>query len=214
MIACDFDGTITEHDTLHLLVDRFGDAGVWRHLHPELMAGRITVENAMEKEISTLRVYRETALAEVRRSAGLRAGFGELVAFARDGGHRLYVLSNGFRTLIEDFLHHAGHGHLPVHSHDCAFDGDSVSISWAARGETCELCGRPCKRHDLSGLRGDDTVVYIGDGLSDRCVAQAADVIYARAGLAEYLTEIGVPFRPFDDFHQITDDLTRMADAA
>ena len=25
LIAVDFDGTITQHDTLHLIVDRFGD---------------------------------------------------------------------------------------------------------------------------------------------------------------------------------------------
>ena len=50
----------------------------------------------------------------------------------------------------------------------------------------------------------DTTVfVYVGDGFSDRCVAQAATRVFARDGLAEYLTERDVPFERFDDFYDV-----------
>lgn len=214
VIACDFDGTITCTDTLHLLVETFGDGSIWRDLHPRIMDGSMSVEDAMQTEMSSVRVDRETAVAYVRDHAGLRAGFAEFVAFLQERGYPLVVMSNGFRTLIDEFLGSRGFGDLEVHAHDCRFDPDGPVIVWSPRGTVCTLCNRPCKRHDLARVRGDARVVYVGDGLSDRCVAQAADVIYARNGLADYLTDIGVEYRPFETFHEITADFSRMADAA
>jgi 2-hydroxy-3-keto-5-methylthiopentenyl-1-phosphate phosphatase len=46
-------------------------------------------------------------------------------------------------------------------------------------------------------------VVYVGDGYSDRCAAQAADRVFARRALARYLDERGVAYEPFEDFHEV-----------
>ena len=54
--------------------------------------------------------------------------------------------------------------------------------------------GEPCKRGSLPAGR----LVYVGDGYSDRCAALAADRVFARAGLADYLRGEGVPYEPFD----------------
>jgi len=57
---------------------------------------------------------------------------------------------------------------------------------------------------DVGGLDG---FVYVGDGYSDRCVALAASRVFARDGLAEHLTAIGIPFEPFEDFHSVMREL-------
>ena len=59
------------------------------------------------------------------------------------------------------------------------------------------------------GSRGCDGFVYVGDGFSDRCVAQAATRVFARDGLAEYLAAESVAFERFDDFY----DVARALDA-
>lgn len=213
VIACDFDGTITCRDTLDLLVRAYGERSVWDALEPDLQAGRVSVEHAMQTEFATVRVEPDVARAHVRTHAGVRDGFDRCVAWARQHDVPFVVISNGFATVIEDFLTHIGFADLPFYAHDIEFGADGSTIVWTPRGEQCPLCRRPCKRHHLEAIRGDHRVVYVGDGISDRCVAQAADVIYARDGLAEYLTGIGVPFVPFHDFHQLTDDLSRIVDA-
>ena len=48
-----------------------------------------------------------------------------------------------------------------------------------------------------------ENVVYVGDGYSDRCAAQAANRIFARDGLAAYLDEQGVAYERYDDFFDI-----------
>jgi 2-hydroxy-3-keto-5-methylthiopentenyl-1-phosphate phosphatase len=47
----------------------------------------------------------------------------------------------------------------------------------------------------------------VGDGYSDRCAAELADVVFARRGLASYLEERGVPFERFEDFHSVARSL-------
>jgi len=50
----------------------------------------------------------------------------------------------------------------------------------------------------------------VGDGYSDRCAAEDADLVFARRGLASYLAERGVGFEPFDDFFQVAARMTRL----
>jgi 2-hydroxy-3-keto-5-methylthiopentenyl-1-phosphate phosphatase len=203
LIACDFDGTITRADTLHLIIDAFGDRGVWDALEPDLRAGRMSLEQAMETEFATVRATPEEVREMVRARAGIRDGFPEFVSWARAEGHRVEVFSNGFASVIGDLLERAGLGDLPFHSHDIRFGPEGARILWSARGERCTLCARPCKRHDLAGIGHRGPVAYVGDGISDRCVAGAADLVFARDGLAEWRRGRGEDFVPYEDFHAV-----------
>jgi 2-hydroxy-3-keto-5-methylthiopentenyl-1-phosphate phosphatase len=209
LIAIDFDGTITRHDTLHLIVNRFGDRTVWDRLTPDVIAGRVSVEEAMQAEFATVRATPDQVLDLVRSDAGIRDGFVEFVGWARSAGHHVCVLSNGFRVVIADTLARIGLADLTFRSHDAEFSPEGTRLVWTPRGARCDLCGRPCKRHDLEILRTGHPVAYIGDGVSDRCVCTAADVIFARAELADWLADADRPFVSFEDFHQVRTDLER-----
>ncbi|HKP19290.1 MAG TPA: hypothetical protein VJT84_12480, partial [Gaiellaceae bacterium] len=64
----------------------------------------------------------------------------------------------------------------------------------------CAVCGEACKR---ATLPGGGEIVYVGDGYSDRCVALAADRVFATAGLARYLDEQGVSYEGFEDLRDV-----------
>jgi 2-hydroxy-3-keto-5-methylthiopentenyl-1-phosphate phosphatase len=203
LIACDFDGTITQHDTLHLIVEEFGTRGLWDTIEPRLRSGEVTLEEAMQEEFATVRATPDQVIALVLREAGIRPGLAELVRWSRDEGHRFIVFSSGFRTVIQAALDHWGLGDLEVVSHEALFSGEGCTLVWSDRGEACVECGRRCKRHDLRGRLRGERLVYIGDGVSDRCGAGMADVVFARAHLARDLTEAGVGFVPFEDFVEV-----------
>ena len=74
LIACDFDGTITQNDTLHLIVRRYGDGDLWEAIEPRLRAGELTLEQAMEAEFAGVRATPEQVRELVLRDAGMRAG--------------------------------------------------------------------------------------------------------------------------------------------
>jgi 2-hydroxy-3-keto-5-methylthiopentenyl-1-phosphate phosphatase len=214
LIACDFDGTATSRDTLHVIIERYGTRGIWEELEPRLRAGEITIEEAMEREFRGVRATFEEARDLVLHQAPLRPGFGDFVAWSRERGHRLVIFSNGFRCIIEAVLDHGGVEGVQVMAHDARFSPEGTTIVWSERGDLCDLCGRRCKRHDLGNHRRDEPVVYLGDGISDRCAIRAADVAFARDGLAEYLAAEEVAFLPFRDFHDVRRALERPLIAA
>ena len=214
LIACDFDGTITEHDTLHLIVAEYGSADLWNRIEPRVVSGELSIEQAMQEEFAAVRATPEQVRDLVLREAGLRRGFPEFVRWSRENGHRLIVFSSGFRSVIDDILAHWGIEGLEVVSHEALFSEDGCRLVWSDRGDLCVECGRHCKRHDMRGRSRGEPVVYIGDGVSDRCGARMADVVFARANLADDLAEAGVPFTRFEDFDLVRsrlDALTTLA---
>ena len=70
----------------------------------------------------------------------------------------------------------------------------------------CPVCGEACKR---ASVIPDGPFVYVGDGYSDRCVALAADRVFARDGLADYLDEQGVSYERFENLCQVAAALPR-----
>jgi len=128
----------------------------------------------------------------------LRPGFHELA-----DADRPTIVSSNFRQLIGPILEREGL-ELDVRANEIAWHPDG----WRARfrnGEACGTCGEPCKRADLPT---NGNVVYVGDGYSDRCVAQAADRVFARDGLARYLDEHGVSYERFDTLYDVVRSLT------
>lgn len=214
LIACDFDGTITRRDTLHLIVEEFGTRGLWASIEPRLRSGELTLEQAMQEEFATVRATPDQVRDLVLREAGMRRGFPELVGWAEEGGHRLVVFSSGFGSVIRALLEHWGLARLPVVSHEAEFSSEGTRLVWSDRGPACGDCGRRCKRHDLRAHLQDERLVYVGDGVSDRCAAQIADLVFARAHLARDLTIDDVPFVPFEDFVEVREHLESPASLA
>ena len=69
--------------------------------------------------------------------------------------------------------------------------------------EPCPVCGDLCKRRSLPPA----PFAYVGDGYSDRCAALAAERVFARDGLAEWLGSEGISFERFDDLCDVLDAL-------
>ena len=191
-LVLDWDGTVTERDTLDLVLERFGDAEVYERAEAELEAGRMTLNEVISAEFATVTAPLDEVVAHVLEHAHVRPGFAELARKRRP-----LVVSSGFHELIEPLLEREGvlsAVELRANRVDPRPDGWRVHYRVA---ETCEVCGEPCKRADLPS----GEVAYAGDGHSDYCAALAADRVYATGSLARYLDERGVAFEPLTDFH-------------
>lgn len=206
LIICDFDGTVTARDT--------NDA-IARRLAPE---ARERVEGRLRSRELTLREVLATefeqvtegidAVLDVALGIPFRAGFSRFLELAESRGARVVLLSSGFREVIEPMLARDGlEGRVPLLANRITLDQRGGRIEWRDI-PACDLCGEPCKRHDVGRLReelapGGQLVAFVGDGLSDRCGAEAADVVFARDSLAEYLDHHGVDYRAWEDFHDV-----------
>jgi len=193
-LVLDFDGTVTERDTLDLVLERFGDAKVYERAEAELEAGRMTLNEVIAAEFATVTSSLDGVVAHLLGHARFRPGFAELARVRRP-----LIVSSGFHELIEPLLEREGvldAVELRANRVEARPEGWVVRFRVA---EECDECGEPCKRADLP----DGEVVYAGDGHSDYCAALAADRVYATGSLARYLDERGVAYEPLTDFHTL-----------
>jgi len=131
----------------------------------------------------------------------VRDGFREFVELARERGWRVVIVSSGFHELIEPILEREG-VEVELHANRVDPRPEGWRVEWRY-DSTCDSCGESCKRSIVQALAGDDELIYIGDGYSDRCAAEASDRVFATRGLAAYLDERGFPYERFDDFNDV-----------
>jgi 2-hydroxy-3-keto-5-methylthiopentenyl-1-phosphate phosphatase len=197
-VVLDWDGTVTEVDTLHLVLERFGDPEIYARVEAQL--GRtLTLNEVIEQEFQTVTASLEEVVPWLLEHVRIRPGFAELAL-----AHRPLIVSSGFRELIEPVLEREGlldAVELRANSVEARPDGWRAHFRVAGR---CEACGEPCKRGDLPT---DVEVVYAGDSHSDLCASLAADRIFATGNLARWLDERDVPYRPLTDFYALATEL-------
>jgi 2-hydroxy-3-keto-5-methylthiopentenyl-1-phosphate phosphatase len=197
-LVLDWDGTVTERDTLDLVLERFGDAAIYERVERALDAGRMTLNEVITAEFLTVTAPLEEVVAYVLEHARVRPGFAEL-ARAR---HPL-VVSSGFHELIEPVLAREGVlGEVELRANRVEGRPDGWRVRFRV-AEACEVCGEPCKRADLPS----GGVVYAGDGHSDYCAALAAERVFATGSLAPWLRKRGVTFTPLTDFYGLAAQL-------
>jgi 2-hydroxy-3-keto-5-methylthiopentenyl-1-phosphate phosphatase len=197
-LVLDWDGTVTERDTLDLVLERFGDAEIYERTEIDLDAGRMTLNDVIAEQFATVTVSLDEAVAYVLEHVRIRPGFAGLAR----AWHPL-VVSSGFHEIIEPVLEREGvldEVELRANRVDALPEGWVVHFRVA---EPCDVCGEPCKRADLPG----GEVVYAGDGHSDYCAALAAKRVFATGSLARWLGGRGVSFTPLTDFDALASEL-------
>jgi 2-hydroxy-3-keto-5-methylthiopentenyl-1-phosphate phosphatase len=205
-IAVDFDGTVTEMDLLDTIARDFGDPVVYAEVDRGLDEGTLTLREVITREFEPVRSPLQEVVDWELEQVRVRGGFREFVALAKKKGWRVVIVSSGFHELIEPILEREG---VEVELH--ANHVDPSTEGWTVRWQydkDCETCGESCKRSIVQELAVGDELVYVGDGYSDRCAAEAADLVFATRGLADYLDERGIRYERFDDFNDIARALT------
>lgn len=210
-IFCDFDGTIAKVDTTDLVLTRLAEPA-WEDLEERWTRGEITAAECMRAQVALIGGD-DAALDAVLDTVELAEGFGEFVAWCQANAVPLTVVSDGVDHFISRILGRHGLGHLPVianHLVGNAVVGRRLEQPWARAG--CAAGSGVCKcqvatKADERANDPGDLMVFIGDGRSDFCVSNRADLLFARDKLAAYARSRAVPHHEFFDFHTITTTL-------
>lgn len=193
-LVLDWDGTCTVRDSLVAAIHDLGDPTVYDGNFQQRFG---SYGAALAAEIATLRVTAEEAATWAVANVELRAGFHELVE-----RYRPVIVSSGLPQLIRPVLEREGVD-LELRSNDAEPSPAGWRVIFRDEG-VCPVCGDKCKRRSLPEGR---PLVFVGDGWSDRCASLAADRVFARTGLAEYLDEQGVPYEPYESFFDVASAL-------
>jgi 2-hydroxy-3-keto-5-methylthiopentenyl-1-phosphate phosphatase len=206
-IFCDFDGTLTNHDTLDLLLQRFAPAS-WRDLDRAMLAREISEREGLKREMALITapddVLRQTLEAEIRPAEGIE----ELIGLVRRKGWPMQVVSGGLIGFAGALWRSWGYGEIPLLANDHRRNAEGgIEVIEATTPRLRENCSH-CKSYHLQqALQRGSKIVYIGDGLTDYCPAQLAHRRYAKGNLLTHLRECGVEAVEFENLTQVARDL-------
>jgi 2-hydroxy-3-keto-5-methylthiopentenyl-1-phosphate phosphatase len=205
-VFSDFDGTIAVHDIGNQLFRKYAGAQALE-IVKHYLDGTMTARECLTQECAAVPSVTEKELDLFVQQFSLDPSFGAFVEFCRHRNIPLVVLSDGLDFYVERLLKKHGHEALPFYSNHLDFvqhGGVTKMVpSFPHTDAECLLCGN-CKRNHLLTLSGDDDViVYIGDGISDRCPVRYADVVFAKGSLIRYCQEQNVTYHEFRDFTDI-----------
>jgi 2,3-diketo-5-methylthio-1-phosphopentane phosphatase len=202
----DFDNTITQGDLLDAVIARFSKDDSWRECEAAWQAGRISTRECLTRQIGNLRPARAEIL-EFAAGAAIDPYFVPIVRKAAAAGLELTVLSDSFTALIDAVLRRNDIPDVRVIANDIRFLDDRAEARFPHLDPSCPRCAH-CKAQHFRALEGRETV-FVGDGLSDLCAGNVADVVFAKDSLAAHLSRTGKDYLAFDSLRTVLDYLAR-----
>ena len=209
IVFCDFDGTITSCETFIGVLKHFSPA-LSNELMPKILAKEITIRDGVRQIIQAIpsSVYPDELLRFVHDKP-IRSGLLSFLDYLDSRHIPFVVVSGGFRCLVEAVLRreHVLERCSKVYAIDIDHTGDKLKVlsAWESGSELVakvDVIRSECQQNEK--------IIMIGDSITDLNASKCADVVFARDGLCNYLTDEKVVFHEWTDFADIRSQLERM----
>ena len=199
----DFDNTITAFDVIDDMLIRFSKDDNWLELERRWKKGLIGSRECLEGQIRGIRISKRD-LDRYLRTIELDPHFKRLLNFLRSEKIKTVILTDNFGYIVRRILRHKNIRPLEIYSNSLKIEGEHLIPSFPlANRNHGKRCGHCKKATLLKNLDRDAINVYVGDGLSDVCPSEVADIVFAKGNLKKYLKKKGIAFHPFRDFRDI-----------
>lgn len=201
--ACiaDFDGTITRLDVVDSLLARFAKGPEWEIAEREWAGGRISSSECLKRQLACVKITRDE-LNRFVDAVAVDPGFVPLVRLLRREGVPLLVLSDGFDLFIGRVLERLGLEDVPFRSNRLRWESGRLIPSFPYKKDSCGRCAH-CKRSSIVSARPLGHLIFVGDGLSDICAADACHTVFAKSKLAAHCREAGRSYVPYDGLKDV-----------
>jgi 2-hydroxy-3-keto-5-methylthiopentenyl-1-phosphate phosphatase len=212
-IFTDFDGTITKRDVGNLIFKTFSGDAIYEIIQ-SWKRNEINSAELLTREAKLAKIKKLDDLYELVRAQAIDDHFLDFVKICKDNDIEIFILSDGMDFYIKMILEKYGISDLPFFSNRFTYtendDGVSIMPVFPFSDSECKSCGN-CKRNHLLYHKQDDEIsIYIGDGYSDRCPVEYADIVFCKGELLSYCTAKKIPFNEFRSFSEVNDKLNEL----
>lgn len=204
IVFCDFDGTITQQDTLFHVFQTF-IPDVAATICPAIGRGEISLRYGLEQLIAHLRTAEVERITALISKQPLRPGFKPFLEYLSINRMAFIVVSSGLRFAIDKRL--APYRPL-IHSiHALDVDLSGLFMRAVISHNDAE---EAVKKADVLIRHPASTQIVIGDSISDYKMAMQADCLFARDRLFDFAVRNDLTAEYFDDFYDILHKLSSM----
>lgn len=197
-IYCDFDGTITKKDTLTSFFEKYAQSA-WLEIEEIWRQGKITSKECLERQLALVCKISAEDLHNYAKSIEIDDYFPEFYEKLKSRNMKLVILSDGLDLFIEKTLEKYNLSEIPYFSNSLVFTEGKLTVKFNNLNPSCESGSGTCKCSKVQDL----PLCYIGDGLSDRCIAKKAQLLFAKGSLKKYCDENKIKYIKFETFKDI-----------
>lgn len=187
------------------------DKEKWEAVIREFEEQKIGARECFLKECAMVENFDITEFNRIIDAQRLDPMFVKFVEFCNKNRLPLTILSEGMDYYIGRIL--ANHGlNVPFYSNKLVIsaDGKSICLEFPYSDSDCTKCGTS-KRNILMNMCADDDIsVFIGDGFSDACVVNYADIVFAKKSLASYCWKNNITYYDYQTFGDIIRKLEKL----
>lgn len=211
-IFSDFDGTITLYDTWLEMGERFiANKQKWADVIKAFEDQKIGARECFLTECSLLQDFDYPEFNRIIDSQRLDPQFVSFYEFCNLNNLPLVILSEGMDYYIERILKNYKL-EIPFYANRLIFSDDKkkLGLEFPNSDSDCSKCGTS-KRNILMNLTADDEIsVFIGDGFSDACVVNYADIVFAKKSLASYCWKNNITYHEYQTFGDVKKKLEKI----
>lgn len=209
-ILIDFDGTISVEDTNDKLIEYFWNDEIEKYLKYN-NEEEMNYIDFMDGLFSKLKINEEEYLNFILNEINLTKGFIDFYKNIKLYNIEIAIISGGFDNGIVPFLNKYKINDIKIYANSLEFHRERIIINYYHNREKncCEIgsCGN-CKRKHIEAYRKNkENIIFIGDGITDRPVAEKSDIILAKDGLLNYCKKKNIDCISWDNFEDINNIL-------
>lgn len=210
VVISDFDGTISKYDTNDLLVERFGNKENER-IERLFREGKIGLKEGMRLHFQELDIDEKIYLDFILNNVELDIGFKQFYIKLEEHSIPLVIVSGGFLNGILPFLEKEKIKIECIYANKLIFKEGKIEVECFSSEAECKGKFQPCGNCKLKHFeeikKTYRRALFIGDGLTDRCIAESADIVFAKDDLAKYCSETRIPYISYENFNDISKKL-------
>lgn len=221
-IFCDFDGTVTKKDVWVSSLGKFiTDCGSFDNLCRDFELNVITARQCILKELDLVENFNFEDFNGYVNREELDVYFRTFVEYCNKNEFEIVLLSEGLDYYIDFFLRKENLKLTRFCNTMIASENGTdklgrkiykLSCDFPYSDEHCNWCGMSKRNVLINGTNDyeNEVSVFIGDGVSDFCVSNYADIVFAKKSLASYCWKNNITYYEYNNFNDVQCKLEKL----
>jgi phosphoserine phosphatase len=209
-VCFDVDSTVITEEGIDVLAEYLGQYEVVANLTRAAMQGGMKFQDALRQRLEAMKPSRRMILDCIQHHPPtLTPGVAEVIAKLHARGTPVYLVSGGFRMMIEPIAERVGIAKDRIFANTILFDDSAEQqyVGFDANEMTSRDMGKPAAVQHLIDTYQYTTVVMFGDGATDAQAKPPATAFIGFGGVVVRETVKNASDWFITDFHDVIEIL-------